>query len=1646
MTTLENLFMQIFDRRNWILDQLKNQTHSYDQSLASNLLINGIRPPSWLWNPAHRSDAQNAADLKDLKREELISGLLFPPPRPPIPPSTGHCTIYNKQAAKEDNRQLSDSLITETCASNRCFEAEDRSTAVAKISLNGSKLGQKCNVSEVPELDTISASPHVQTDAKIDETYFDLNQSLARIQRSKSRQKALELRNSVKESSEKCLSKENITYAHTGRVTRSTGTHQQPTGVMESSKDSSGITNGCGGRVTRSRSTKQLNCVDDASIKPGGCLNCLGGDGLQKAVDADVTVPSEHAVNKLNLSSNDVDDIDDPHSCAAGSIEMEIVLDTPDAAHNNRGRLESSISRSPIDTNTIVEPRQLVFDDIEECSALEEAKQESSLEMRDVVESVPTQLSKKEPISKDFQDTDGSSAAELPSEKAVLQNKTVDCMKEALKTSIECQAERCDMLQKQESEHEFCDVSFTYIPSNLSAPSSTNRTSISNKAFCGDALTDSSAAGSGMSNRSWSKVAQSNSSPSQIVGKGSLESELRAENFDFPKVVIASHIGNSAGEKCIGEFDARPHKSLLDDCELAAAANDFPGKFTRACLNSASALLWSGGPDMLDAQEPQLYAVAADAENVVRQKITPEPAQSPRREVPYFLRSSTSCDKNLHSSKSNGGHDMLEGQEPQLYAVAVDAENGSVLRKKVTPKPAQSPRREAPYFLRSSTSCDKNLRSSKSNGGPDMLEALEPQLYAVAVDAENGSVLRQKVTPKPAQSSKRDAPYFLRSSTFCSSKSDGSHSAKPRQSVKNVNNACVISWPMFKRRKTDGQSNNFFNTSPRVREVNQPGQIHEDSIKRHSKSLEVTSERMAEVQNFSILHEVEAAWTNAAIHSSGAEMHQRKQHLIEEVTEPSQKLQVSCPILHEDNFDLKWKDQSAVSSMAFKHAIVEASLDLGQRRQTDGDTDGCLKDIRETPGHTSVLDEQPHTAGDDLDFLYFGSKLRHGDPRLSAYTQAAIEELKSYLGEHGQVSSYSARSPCHEDPHSVVAEESMPEFEGFSVGVLQENKLSLVAGDGICSHDQNISSITKEQVGVLEQLCRSTGMLTPLHPSTRYKIHTTPDVCRSLPKGLLEHMDLGQALPFCGIDSKEHKGHEDGGLNDVCCNIDAEVDGAFLGSSYSNCMPSSSVRFGWDARPPFTPPAGKLSQRIISKSIGGSSEEKLSINPELTCFRIDEDTCINEENGYLGEGISLFQEGIDLKEGKTSNRREVIADLTSEGCNSPSLASAEKFPDRCSLDSVNTEFNSLGTQMAVKKKLENGYGKDRKSKNEDKENRDPSIVGNGARKASKFQYNRNSRPKLSGKAAEKKESQTFSEKSCKPNNIVSNVSSFIPLVQQKQAAAVLTGKRDIRVKALEAAEAAKNLAEKRANERKMRKEAANIEQKRHDNIKQMELMQKKKEEERKKKEADMAARKRQREEEERKEKERKRKCIEETRKQLREHEEKLRAEREEKELRRKTADEERKRNQEAKKQQKTEKVREQKRTEMEQRPNKVVAGDARHASNNREDRESCKEADHIGKVFNGSDNLCKANEDGGSVIEGSKELQAYEISPYQSSDDEEEEEDEITERKFIPSWARGKCLAQNLSALQHIDPTAIFLHERCFSLSEVLLPRKRKPL
>ncbi|KAK8623026.1 hypothetical protein V6N13_117921 [Hibiscus sabdariffa] len=619
------------------------------------------------------------------------------------------------------------------------------------------------------------------------------------------------------------------------------------------------------------------------------------------------------------------------------------------------------------------------------------------------------------------------------------------------------------------------------------------------------------------------------------------------------------------------------------------------------------------------------------------------------------------------------------------------------------------------------------------------------------------------------------------------------------------------------------------------------------------------------------------------------------------------------------------------------------------------------------------------------------------------------QERNSQLGEDGEFATSLISSPCQPGAGVLSADESRPEVEGFIIQTDSEQVCT--GGDGISFPNLDLPKTTIERAGLLEQLCKSACIHTPLSQfPTTYRLHRTTDLYQSVPNGLLECMDQRSTLPNNDVLRNQLK------VSTSCFGDD--TNNAFLGRSFSDCLPFSSSQVTGDGKKLYLSPIAKLWDKI--KSYSGSSEKRRSLNPDLPC--------INEENENTDEVVDRFQEVAAFEFVASSVKREPLADIK-ECLNATAIVSgAEQFTVRDSLDSVNTAYSFSGTENGIKPKVGKHNASKRRDTGKLKQNRNMLLGANDTKRASESLRNK---PQLSEKTSLRKGGPSFSQKEPKVNNIVSNITSFIPIVQQKQAASIITGKRDVKVKALEAAEAAKKLAEKKENDRKMKKEALKLERARleQENLRQLELEKKKKEEERKKKEADMAAKKRQREEEEKLEKERKRKHMEEARRQQRALEEKLRSKKDENEKKSQALDE---RGQ-------TMKVPSDEAAKH-KRVQEIAGGNGGKVS----------EMELRTAVASTSVKPCTAIEDNNakvmSIMDGAtgsynpiadiSQEQSYDITPYKGSDDEDEDDDDEPNNKFIPSWASKKRVALVVASQQQLDPEVIFPPGSFCSISE----------
>ncbi|KAL4185710.1 hypothetical protein AMTRI_Chr10g232060 [Amborella trichopoda] len=644
------------------------------------------------------------------------------------------------------------------------------------------------------------------------------------------------------------------------------------------------------------------------------------------------------------------------------------------------------------------------------------------------------------------------------------------------------------------------------------------------------------------------------------------------------------------------------------------------------------------------------------------------------------------------------------------------------------------------------------------------------------------------------------------------------------------------------------------------------------------------------------------------------------------------------------------------------------------------------------------------------------SQLQSACLNFSAKAESDLEERSSPQCENG----------------SLDADEAIPELEGFSfVEPLENGEFEMPN-----SKRARISSI---------ELRNSTSFLTPLPKSH------TPEVCQSLPNGLLEHMYLRNGYAHLYNCDEQVCETDEVMLDSKPC----AVRSTSLGRSDPYRISSSSSRFGWNVKSPAssTPSVGRISSKDLSMSISKSAERIVGMKPS-TCFRIEEETSTGEQDVQVVEDSERTHKRIKSRERKDSSDRKPLQDITSISCNSSILTPAAKCFGRFCVDFVDRGSNFIGQQMEENQELRKGKDSHKKISIADKENANSLQHRYSTRNSSSILQNESGKSKLATRSSEGIGSEILQEKHSKRNNIVSSISSFIPLVQQKQTApAILTGKRDIKVKALEAAEAAKRLEEQKENERKLRKEAARLERTKieQENLKTKEEKLKKLEEDRKRREAEAAAKKRQREEDERRERERKRKCIEDAQRQRREFEERLRVEKEDKEQKRKAMEEKEHKRKElaagAKKRQRMEKEREmtaRKKRELETKGRKTSKVDSRHTSSVSGNLNFFLEPPGIGEIATTLNGLGTTSKDDTSNKEELNVSASYEITPYKDSDceeDDEEEEDNYP-RKHIPSWARKENVNLMVIKQQNTDPDKIFLRAKCGDLSEVYGSRR----
>lgn len=302
---------------------------------------------------------------------------------------------------------------------------------------------------------------------------------------------------------------------------------------------------------------------------------------------------------------------------------------------------------------------------------------------------------------------------------------------------------------------------------------------------------------------------------------------------DIPSHNLEVMSGGVASEKC--SMDSPVKCPTDENCEGLLIKETIG-----SLINPTDTLLSVETNDIcVEAGEAETTAVQLGKTSVPTPTLMSDTADNHDVEVEcqHLPKNSTISDKIISSSKSNDSvlifsnkaSECFSAQETLINAGIRDVEEKLLVRD--MPNTAETHNARSRYYLRSSSSFDKNFGSSVVNAFsipcPDkvsmQVETIKDDMYAGAKDYAEKNVIHHLETPNntEAQIAAPEAHYFLRSSTsqkknIDSCRSVGTNDAcSSKQSMETVAPACEISWP--KRRKLEGRSNNILATSPRMR-------------------------------------------------------------------------------------------------------------------------------------------------------------------------------------------------------------------------------------------------------------------------------------------------------------------------------------------------------------------------------------------------------------------------------------------------------------------------------------------------------------------------------------------------------------------------------------------------------------------------------------------------------------------------------------------------------------------------------------------------------------------------------------------------------------------------------------------------------------
>ncbi|OMP04229.1 hypothetical protein COLO4_09837 [Corchorus olitorius] len=1310
MSTIEKALVQIFERKNQIIEHVKQQILVFDHHLASKCLIDGFVPPPWLLSTSP----------SELNKEDLISELLFPHHQPSIP----YCSLYQQPVVTTDNVQLPDVSCSGVDALNE-------------------GLGQ-CLTGKADELDpSVTSPPQDCRDGMTSDICPDPGLSLARIQRSKSRQRALEHRSAKSCKKVESSEKNGDATGSQNKGSKIASLLSDPLDKLELIRFGDAVAHCAMAKgwsetvaicsVQTSKSSSGALRADNTSCvaKQDGvaCTDSISKSEQQPGFVQDVLEPK--VLEPIHNSVSCLVKTEERGQCwskergeniDSGRITRSRRSAKPPMFANgpaNQGNgfsvteqdgivLTESINKSRIQPDTDSELLQLVkpVDNVEACAIEKKEKGECKSKKRDessysgiITRSRSCVQSPKSvnELSHSYKTSDavkdgGNLLPELISE-SIQQHNVVREFLQSVSPGI-ISNESCHSRKVRGDQSMEKDIKVHQGRIRRSRGSS-QQNSRSNNHLKLDSCPDRSindgicksvqlACSFDSSNESWGRQAktcdyQKENAVVDQYSNGSTRSTANRSS-KLLKFVDSSHtLEYEVPQSKLTTSNKCPYAKSSDrseEVELKEVSgtqiNSLPraNESDLADLNQSEAIVADTDEDSDKSIKSHSAGSASNLDGASHPPLANSLNRYERVELEVAGISPHSESAMMVMPKQLDFDNLGQCSLNEASVSETEEEMVSLEKKPPTPLPSADKMGEVPP-LTYQEKCDLSLEKQL----PEDQEAVNQKMESNPSQNQNANTMgrfmvegiESVLDPAYAKSSEHVAIPSIHPGRHSGSNLEGS-------------------WP-HKRRRIDSQQSISLSLSSKEEDITQ---LNTD------KSL------------------VNEDWHEGK--------HSSKEKGRSENT-PSTLVQKQFDVASFSSFPKETLEDYEDHSVEGIGAVELSSIRFGSTGECTADENQILLNI--------------------LDKSEFGN-IEH-----LTCEKRSKQESKSEFREDGENLSSPISSPCQPPTDVISAARISPELEGF---ILQPDSEEIcIGGDAISFDKLDLPKNTIARASILEQLCKSACTHTPSSQfPTTYRLHQKTDLYQSVPNGLLECMDQ-MALPN-NIDRK-------GQVKVSSSSFSEDVNNAFLRGSFSDCFPCSSSQVNGDVKKPYLSPVGKLWDRITSKS--GSSERRSSLIPELPC--------ISEENEITDEVVDAFQEGSASKVVTCSVKRKPLTEIRECPDIPASVSGAEIFTVRDSLDSVNTAYSFTGTENRVKQKVGKYNAGNRRDTNRIIPPRE-----NGTKRASESIRNRFNKAEQSEKPSLRKGGPSFLQKESKVNNIVSNISSFIPIVQQKQAASIIT--------------------------------------------------------------------------------------------------------------------------------------------------------------------------------------------------------------------------------------------------------------------------------